>query len=157
MGETTEPLPPEVQKVFESFWAEIVCPNGVWNLDQVKRELHDAWVMIENVPRVYCEITDNMLSKPTYHASDVISVFQERFVPKECELTSEELEALENLLDILDDEWASTGEPQSGSERDVLRKALERINGPADLLEPCAACHRAPHEHSPSISYVEPT
>lgn len=73
-----EPLEPEVVQVFDEFWASIVCPGGNWDLDQVKRELHDYHTCIVEVPKVYMEITGHLLSKPNYLASEVIAVHDER-------------------------------------------------------------------------------
>ena len=73
----------EVEKVFQEFWAEIVCnEDGSINMEQVKKELSDFHFMIEEVPKVYSEVTDGMLSKPNYYAESVLSVFRERYADK---------------------------------------------------------------------------
>lgn len=41
-------------------------------------------------------------------------------------LTGDELDALVWLLDVVDVEWANSGVPQAGSQRDVLRQAVAR-------------------------------
>lgn len=55
---------PEYEQVFDDFWKEIVCnEKGELDPDKVKRELFDYWVAIENVPKVYSEITGGNFSK----------------------------------------------------------------------------------------------
>lgn len=54
------------------FWEPIVTKNGVLDLEQVKLELHDFYVAMQEVPKVYCHITGNRLSKILYDASVVI-------------------------------------------------------------------------------------
>lgn len=68
----------EVDQVFNNFWREIVCNgDGSLNEEQVKKELYDFYVAMENVPKVYCHITGNTLSKINYTASAVISCYEE--------------------------------------------------------------------------------
>lgn len=49
-------------------------------------------------------------------------------------LTVDEADAVEWVLDRLDEEWASSGEPQHGSQRAVLRAALQRRRPIAEVL-----------------------
>lgn len=68
----------KVEKVFNEFWSEIVCnPDGTLNKEQVMKELYDFHFVLENVPKVYCHITGNKLSKPNYDAQVVIDAFEE--------------------------------------------------------------------------------
>lgn len=64
---------PEPDETFAKFWAPIVCPNGVWDHDAVKAELHDYAMLLESVPEVYCHITGGRISKPNTIASAVIA------------------------------------------------------------------------------------
>lgn len=64
---------PDVEEIFAEFWAPIVCPDGVWDHDAVKAELHDYAVLLESVPKVYCHITHNRISKPNTIAAAVIA------------------------------------------------------------------------------------
>lgn len=74
-----KPLEPEVAKTFDEFWRGIVMkPDGTWDIDQIKRELHDYHVALSEVPKVYCEITGNAMSKVNYLADEVIRVHDER-------------------------------------------------------------------------------
>jgi len=59
---------------WEEFWKEIILnPDGSINLEQLKKELSDFSIVMEEVPKVYCHITGNTLSKCTYLAEEVIS------------------------------------------------------------------------------------
>ena len=71
----------EVQEEFEDFWRSIVCLDGEWDLDQVKRELHDYSMMLKEVPKVFHYVTNGRISKPNIHASAVIGVFDELWKP----------------------------------------------------------------------------
>lgn len=59
-------------------WKEIVYKNGKLDEKQVFKELHDFGIMLEEVPKVYCEITGGLLSKPLYNAETVIAEFNEK-------------------------------------------------------------------------------
>ena len=85
----------DVDKEWE-FWKDIVCnEDGTINIEQLKKELCDFSLMIGEVPKVYCEVTGNMLSKPIYYADTIISIFNERFGNKAA--------AVEYLVDDWDD------------------------------------------------------
>jgi flagellar biosynthesis/type III secretory pathway protein FliH len=62
-----------VEEEWESFWKEIVNnDDGTINIEQVKKELADFSFVMEQVPKIYCHITGDKMSKVTYHADDVI-------------------------------------------------------------------------------------
>lgn len=67
---------PEVEQVFQEFWAEIVQSNGVLDVDQVKRELFDYHAMLKEVPKVYDVVTGGRISKPNTSATAVIGEFE---------------------------------------------------------------------------------
>jgi hypothetical protein len=68
----------DYEKDWEEFWKGICTnPDGSINLDQIKRELSDFRHAIEEVPKVYCHITNNRLSKIVYDASQVIAVAED--------------------------------------------------------------------------------
>lgn len=71
-------VPPEVQATFDEFWRGIVMPDGRWDLGQVMRELHDYHDLLDEVPKVYMEVTGGMISKPNTLASEVLRVHDER-------------------------------------------------------------------------------
>ena len=85
----------DVEKEWE-FWQTIICnEDGTINIDQLKLELHDYSLMLGEVPKVYIEVTDGLLSKPHYYADGVIEAFRERYGKKAV--------AVEYLVDDWDD------------------------------------------------------
>jgi len=50
-------------------------PDGL-TVQDVANELSDYYHMLNEVPKVYMEVTDGLLSKPNYHASSVIGAFR---------------------------------------------------------------------------------
>lgn len=90
----------EVEKVWEEFWKDIVCnEDGSINIEQVKKELCDYNFILEQVPKVYCHITNGLLSKPTYAADTVINEFESC----QSELINKEM-AKDDLLQLLNGE-----------------------------------------------------
>lgn len=69
----------EKHELYGGFW------EGVFNgydepletKEKIARELSDYSFMMEQVPKVYSEISGGVLSKPNYYASSVINVFQD--------------------------------------------------------------------------------
>lgn len=107
-------MPPEVQRVFEDFWADIVCPGGEWDLDQVKKELHDCWVFITEVPKVYMELTLGAISKPHTSAAAVLAVHEETCQNGGAAL-EERVELLEEMLREANDAFdEATGDYPKG-------------------------------------------
>lgn len=65
----------DINAEWENFWKGIVChPDGTINIDQLKKELHDFSYVMAQVPKVYCHITGDKLSKIMYPAETVIAV-----------------------------------------------------------------------------------
>ena len=65
------------------FWKPIICDNdGNIDVEQLKKELCDYYFVINEVPKVYCEVTGGTLSKILYDSETVISFFKERFGQK---------------------------------------------------------------------------
>lgn len=67
----------DVEETFENFWKDIIEPDGVLDLDQVKRELHDYKMLLDEVPKVYGEITGGRISKPNTLAFHVLSAHED--------------------------------------------------------------------------------
>ena len=57
--------------------------DGKLDKEAVLNEISDYDFILEEVPKVYCEITGGKLSKLMYPASVVLSEFNERFWDKE--------------------------------------------------------------------------
>ena len=85
----------DYEKTYDEFWKEIIEKNGVVDIEQVKKELHDYHFILGEVPKVYCHVTGSRVSKPNTFASDVISEADE--------YTNEMIEQHEK--DLLADGW----------------------------------------------------
>lgn len=64
-------------ETFDDFWRELVCPNGEWDFDAVKAELHDYRTLLREVSVVYQHVTGDAISKPNTSAADVIAMADE--------------------------------------------------------------------------------
>ena len=70
----------EVEKVWEDFWRDIVCnKDGTLNLEQIKKELYDFSIALEEVPKVYDALTGGKISKINTLHDVVISVAEDYF------------------------------------------------------------------------------
>jgi hypothetical protein len=70
-------------KKVKEFWLPLITnKQGNISMRKVWNELHDYMICLEEVPKVYCEITGNRMSKPTYSATDVIAEHDEVFFDK---------------------------------------------------------------------------
>lgn len=68
-----------IEKSWE-FWKDIIChEDGSINIEQLKLELCDSYLLINEVPKVYDEVTGGLLSKPYYYADTIVSIFNERY------------------------------------------------------------------------------
>jgi len=67
----------EINKEFQEYWVPIIfdMENGRLDLEQLKKELYDYSMLLENVPLVYMEITGHKISKPNTPASVVIAEY----------------------------------------------------------------------------------
>lgn len=62
------------------FWLPLVTDStGNIVLEKVQAELHDFYVAMHEVPKVYCHITGDRLSKITYYADTVIAAADEYY------------------------------------------------------------------------------
>lgn len=75
-----------VERVYQNYWADIVAPNGEIDLELVKRELHDYYLVMQEVSRVYDHISNGRISKPNTRADVLIAMVDD--------LASEEIEKL---------------------------------------------------------------
>ncbi|MED1863345.1 hypothetical protein P4V41_07735 [Fictibacillus nanhaiensis] len=72
----------DYEKVYDEFWKDLVeNEDGSLNLDQVKRELADFRLLIQEVPKVYEELTG--LSKPLTRAEAILSIVNDKYIRKE--------------------------------------------------------------------------
>lgn len=68
---------PDYERDWQEFWASIVAPNGVLDLEQVKKELRDFHFMMTNTATVFDAVTEGRISKPMTLAREVIQVAAE--------------------------------------------------------------------------------
>lgn len=59
---------------YDEFWKNIIEKDGVVNLDQVKRELYDFAILINEASKVYEHVTNGAISKPNTSADVVITI-----------------------------------------------------------------------------------
>jgi len=87
----------EIEDNWKKFWAPILTKeDGSIDIEQLKKELFDFSTVINEVPKVYSHITNNMLSYPTYAAETVISVYEECLEDLIKERLKEELNGEQN-------------------------------------------------------------
>jgi len=68
------------KEIYDKYWKENVeDENGNLDKDKVMRELADYWFVLGEVPKVYCHVTGNRISKPNTYASEVISEADEHY------------------------------------------------------------------------------
>lgn len=101
-----------VEEVYNDFWKSIVEVDGKLDIEAVKNELHDFHHMLEEVPKVYMEVSSGRISKPNTYAFEVISEFNElhwrkdtiqddvRDILENADLTAEE--KLSEIVDYLE-------------------------------------------------------
>ena len=84
----------DVEQVYQEFWKDIICDDsGKINIDQVKKELRDFYVMLQEVPTVYSAVTGGVLSKCLYDAEFVLDYFREKYENKA------------DAVNYLEDDW----------------------------------------------------
>lgn len=75
-GNTMLPVSADV----EQFWRGIICnEDGTIDEKKVMAELSDFSFIINQLPKVYCHITNNTLSKHMYPAETVIAVADDSY------------------------------------------------------------------------------
>ena len=118
----------DVDKVYKEFWEELITTNGKLDIEKIKKELHDYHFILEQIPKVYSEVTDNKISKPNTYADEIISCFNDyvqELVEQEIENNEESLSHLEPQIDALNDEIDNLKkqvEEKNKTINDLLRK-----------------------------------
>lgn len=70
----------ELKKIKEDW--DYLYEDEKLNEKAVLKEIYDYDFILKEVPKVYCEITGGLLSKPNYRAEVVLAEFNERFCDK---------------------------------------------------------------------------
>lgn len=86
----------DIKKAWK-FWRPLVTDKkGRLKKKQIKKELADFYLLLEEVPKVYMAVTGGKLSYPDYDAQTVISVFEDHV----SELVDEEIERRQEEKDV---------------------------------------------------------
>lgn len=80
--------------IYNEFWKPLVENEQGLDIDQVKKELADYKMLLNEVPKVYMEIAG--LSKANTRADIIIAALNDKYVSKEY--------TLEDLIELADDE-----------------------------------------------------
>jgi hypothetical protein len=117
----------DYEKTYHDHWKDTIEHNdGTLNRDQIMRELHDYWFLLDQVPRVYDEVTGSRCSKPNTKAHAVIGCFQEYL---QQESTVATVYALQEVIPLVED-----AADVSGAVR-LLREHAERLAQECGLTE----------------------
>lgn len=70
----------DYQEDYENYWKDIIeDENGEINKDALMRELFDYSVVMDEVPKVYLELTGGKISKPNTRSEAVIEAIENHF------------------------------------------------------------------------------
>ena len=67
----------EVEECWNNFWEDIIVKDGNLDLDQIKKELYDYHLLLENTRKLYFELTNGAISKPLTEPSVIINLVEE--------------------------------------------------------------------------------
>lgn len=88
----------DYEKTWTEFWEPLVVKDGVLDMDQIKRELHDAHLMMGQASEVYMHVTGGMVSKPNTMAFEVIALADEHYA---AEADADAAEATQEMREFL--------------------------------------------------------
>lgn len=73
----------DYEQTYEQFWKALVEDPDRWlNVDKVKRELHDYYMMMREVSKVYDEVTGGRVTKPNATFDEVGAAISEAKGPQ---------------------------------------------------------------------------
>lgn len=93
----------EVEQEYNDFWKDIVeNEDGTLNKEQVKKELSDYSMVMDNCERAFMEMTDGRISKANTMFFEVQHIFENTFLHKDCvkEDVAEIIKNIDNLEDL---------------------------------------------------------
>lgn len=111
---------PEVERDWQEFWLSYTFADG-YTLNDIKAELCDYHTFLQEVGKVYCEVTGDRVSMPNTKAEAVIGEYQAV------------------LSDQIDEAVAESTEDLR-AEVERLRADNERLSGEAKLAEDVIKC-----------------
>ena len=90
----------ELEDNYNDFWKGIVeNEDGTLNKEQVKKELFDYYMVIDNCSKAFMEMTNGLISKPNTKFFEVLSIFRDKYL--DVEITKDDIkELLDNIDDI---------------------------------------------------------
>lgn len=92
----------EVEQEYNDFWKGIVeNEDGTLNKEQVKKELSDYSMVMDNCERAFMEMTDGNVSKVNTKFFEVQHIFEDKFLHKES--VKEDLKEIIDNVDNLED------------------------------------------------------
>ena len=90
----------DYEKDYKEFWKEIVeNKDGTLNIEQVKKELSDFKYFIDNIPKLYNNITGGYISKHMTNIRHVIDRVNERLEDSYNEGYNDALEEFKQSLE----------------------------------------------------------
>jgi len=81
-------------KHYNEYWKDIIEKDGEVDMNQLKKELFDYSNLMDNASKVYCHITNGMMSKVNYAADTVIAEADQAESDRTAEAIKDELEDL---------------------------------------------------------------
>jgi hypothetical protein len=85
---------------YEEFWKNIIEEDGVFDMEQVKKELYDYSLILSSVSKVYCAVTGGQISKANADPDAVISLFNKKIEDEINEAIKDERDMIREL-----EEW----------------------------------------------------
>lgn len=77
---TDSPTEKDYDREYDTFWRPLLeFPNGAIKHEELRKNLYDFSRLIENVMKVYFELTGGIISKPLTDPDTVIQLVQEHF------------------------------------------------------------------------------
>lgn len=68
----------DYNQIYNDFWKDIIEDKyGNIDIEQLKKELCDYEFMLSEVPKVYYNVTNGLLSKPLYYADTIINCYND--------------------------------------------------------------------------------
>lgn len=91
------------EEVYEEFWKDIIeDEDGNIDKDALMRELSDYAFLLDEVPKVYMEVTGGKISYPNTYAYEVINEANNHYQEIYNELSEEDLVEIPFDIDIVD-------------------------------------------------------
>jgi len=86
----------------KQFWNNIILKKDKsLNKKQVYKELSDYYFILQQIPEIYCRISNGQLSKPMYSSSTMIDQLEDNFYDKDC--TQSDMKDMIKRCDDIDD------------------------------------------------------